>query len=205
MQWSLDCHQSFDIIWTILKVGIIIPIIFFSGCSESDDRTVDSIMPFNEGNEWNYQLFTTAGEGPVTVKVNGTGELHGHSVTQLVYNGYYYNQDYWVLLANLSQGLFFFGDSFAGICENSELWCPIQASPGQTWTTSENGELTVWEVLGTAEKVTVPAGTFSCILVRRTTGGVIIRTWWAVGIGFVKMINDYASFTFVLNSYSLNP
>ncbi len=75
--------------------------------------------------------------------------------------------------------------------------------PSYTKITNENPPDTVigtWEILAKDEKVTVPAGTFTCMKYRREARGITTQrlhlqnlSWWSPGFGLIKREDYYPS------------
>lgn len=88
-----------------------------------------------------------------------------------------------------------------------ELPASIPSRHTWTWTgTSKATPMSITSVLEGMEKLTVPAGTFTCARIKRTVGaGITILHWYAEKVGLVKaeVVRPGASETLQLASYSV--
>jgi hypothetical protein len=167
----------------------------------------EGVMPLSIGNWWLYSL-ESGGAVPGTYRMDAvrTQNVSGVTATRIEYSGDPMYEGHWSLLVNQGDSLLFYGDSFNGILTTPDLWFKSSLKKGDTWQTSGQGGVVDWVVISTSEKVTVPAGTFDCILVRGVgEAGTHADHWWAVGVGEVKyeMDIDVAVIRGELKDYSV--
>ena len=178
-----------------------------SGGGDDSNSVAEGIMPLSIGNWWLYSL-ESGGVVPGTYRMDAvrTQSVSGVTATRIEYSGDPMYDGYWSLLNNQDNALYFYGDSLNGTLTTPDLWFKSSLKIGDTWQTSGQGGVVDWVVISTSENVTVPAGTFDCILVRGVgEAGSHADHWWAVGIGEVKyeMDIDVAVIRGELKDYSV--
>jgi len=183
------------------KVFLLIIIAFFAINLFSED-----IMPLEIGNSWTYEY--SAGpsfEGEFYMEVTEKVEVFGEEVYKLDFEGALFDGEYWQLLKNIEDGLYFYGHTFHGELETPDLWIEADAEVGQTWQTQGQGGEVEWEVISISEEITVPAGTFECIYVQGKTDGSssVVEHWWAVGVGEIKAYMEAANLVWELTAYDV--
>ena len=148
-------------------------------------------FPLAVGNEWTYVR-----SGQViynqTILVNVTAKMQPSGSTVVYYQLNNFNgQAHWVTQS-------------AGIVSEypGNLWYMLNGDVGQSWTMSINTSVpgvipgsngAVIQVISRNETVTVPAGTFTAVHLRFTTGisdAGITDEWFAPGIGLVKRVES---------------
>lgn len=188
----------------LLLIFLLCCIMMVFSCSDDTENEgpVGVIIPLDVGNLWNYHLYSSAGDGPFSMEVQNSDVMNGTEVYYVVYSGFFYSS-YWMMLAHLGEGLFSLGDATRGELNYAELVCPFEVSPGMSWSTTNFGTTTSWTIIATDQEITIPAGTFSCIYIQEKVNGIFIDHWWYPGIGEIKRVNNYASTSFELMSYSI--
>ncbi len=91
----------------------------------------------------------------------------------------------------------------------------LPPTAGETWSDPTSAEVT-YTTVATAERVTVPAGTFTCVRVEQEydtevepgqgTVHVTVRSWYARGVGLVRdetLEDETVTSTLVLESYTV--
>ncbi|HEY5951011.1 MAG TPA: hypothetical protein VIV40_36215 [Kofleriaceae bacterium] len=174
----------------------------------------DRYLPWTVGSVWNYKL--TDPQSPSTPKLNqpttimrmeDVGGVHAGTIALVVhatqYNG---SKDVWEAadgeLDVRYKSVFYDAQAqMTGIDIDTPYRLKLDESfahttGGATWSTSfteasNGGSPTTknenWSVVSASEPVTVIAGTFTCLHVRRTSsGGTLQDYWYARGVGKVK-------------------
>jgi hypothetical protein len=160
-----------------------------SGSDSGSDITGVGIMPLTIGNWWDCSYDAGSISGTFRMEASATQSVSGVTATRVDYTGDLYGEDYWILVLNEGNDLNFYGDQINGTLTTPDLWCRSTFSVGDTWQTKGQGGVVNWVVISTDEKVTVGAGTFTCIhMIGTAAGGTSMADhWWAVGVGEVKL------------------
>lgn len=177
------------------------------GSGSDTGGTGDGIMPLTIGNWWECSYSAGAISGTFRMEAAATQMVNGVMATRVDYTGDLYADDYLNLLANEGNDLNYYGDPINGTLTTPDLWCRSTFKVGDTWQTKGQGGVVNWVVVSISEKVTVGAGTFTCIhtLGTGTSGTSAAEHWWAVGVGDVKFTSTTSSSLFVgeLEDYSV--
>jgi hypothetical protein len=181
--------------------AFLLPVLFLglvctAGClfggdegDDDDDDPDDVVWPLDIGNWWTYDYYTLDQRTQFTVEATETVDVSGTTVTKVEYVDYVVD-DYYILVRNATGGVYFYGDPIFGETATPDLWVKYPCTVGDTWQTSHQGALVDWEVIATAQSVTVPDGTYSCIHIRGTNalnGRSYADHWYSVGTGWIRM------------------
>ncbi len=184
------------------------------GCGDDPPAAGSRYLPVAVGNRWVYDEVAVAGSlllGTVTKEVTGSEELDGQRTfvritTQT--NSPVTKRSNWLVegtqitrrrqdrldeQGNLltsrtyDPGFLRFDGSLDAVGASlNELHLRSEFNPAGTMVDQRQKSYT-WTVEAVAESVTVPAGTFSCLKVRRVDSDVgDERYWYAPGVGVVK-------------------
>jgi len=148
--------------------------ILLAACGCSGRRQGREYMPLAVGNRWDYRITTGKGR-----RATRRLEILGKS-SQRVFKA---SDGGDPALLGWEDGFFSFQHAGRRI-----YMLMLPAVPGSSWWTVTPEGARVWCRVQGGRKVTVPAGTFSCVevLMEPSGGRTEIRHWFARGVGWVR-------------------
>lgn len=220
-------NKNFLSLPILFSVFIIIAGLSFYSCSNDEDKSKDDdknkengngteteiisegvAMPLTLKNTWKYNY--EAGKidkGTFTMTAVENQTVNETEVTKINYTGGIYGDNYWILLKNTDDGVYFYGDNPTGKLKTPDLWLKYPCKEGDKWETSKQGGVVEWEIISTSETIKVPAGEFTCIHARGITKGTSNAAdhWWTTDIGEVKFEVDLGTYKLIgeLESYKV--
>jgi len=170
-----------------LSIIVLSLIFIISNCSEENNPVgnnfTNNIIPLTVGNSWNYRsiLYDTSGNiifvSEITRIINGDTLIGNTTWSYFVKDANYF--------ANLSDGHYIY-DQYSSDSNKISLVYKYPCKKNDTYS--------FWEVSNCDTQITVPAGTFNCILFkcRMQTGDSFsyYDVYIKPGIGIVKSV-DY--------------
>jgi len=176
--------------------------------TETETKNEGIAMPLTLKSTWKYNY--DAGKidkGIFTMTAVENQTVNETEVTKIDYTGRIHGDNYWILLKNTDDGIYFYGDTPRGKLKTPDLWLKYPCKVGDKWETSKQGKVVKWEVVSTSETIKVPAGEFNCIHVRGIPEGTSNPAdhWWTINVGEVKFEINLGATKFVgeLESYNI--
>lgn len=182
------------------------------GPASTDPR--DRFLPWTVGSTWNYKLTDPKNGGapkldqPTTIlRIEDVGGVHAGTQALVVHHAQYSgSKDVWEAVdgdldVRYQSKFYDANGTMIGIDVDTPYRLKLDESAAHTTTgaawsttfteTSSGGspaqKTENWQVVASSESLTVIAGTFDCLHVRRTSsGGTVQDYWYARGIGKVK-------------------
>ncbi|WP_203257057.1 hypothetical protein [Hyunsoonleella ulvae] len=192
---------------TFKNFTLVILLFFFVSCSteEVDNNTLacnpGNIDFLQEGNSWSYQTFVFGFESAtISLNVrgcNGNGFLVDRTISDPSTNENTTSTDLWRE-----------GDDFLLVDANGNTNAKIykrNAQMGETWMHDQaDGGIATHEVVSLDSTITVPAGTFKCVVYKYTATDIVNDSYvfWNDEVGNVK--EDAGFFVLELTDYTVN-
>ncbi|WP_298553699.1 hypothetical protein [uncultured Algibacter sp.] len=192
----------------IKHAAFFVCVLVFFNCSKDDDNENNSsscdeseISFLKKGNSWTYNIETLGtdnGEVSLTIKgCNGEGFSIDKEAKNSTFSEVLTGTDLWT-----ETDEFILAD--AGINVDAKIY-KKNSQLGDVWMhTQADGGVATHEVISIDSLVTVPAGTFSCVVYKYTATDIINESFvfWNDEIGQIK--EDAGFFSLELAEYSTN-
>jgi hypothetical protein len=151
-------------------------------CKKDDNKSSKQIIPLSVGNQWVYKYYNSEKEALVmdTIIIESTFEDGGYQVYQFSDDDYTFGE----------HSLFYKGSDLWGYEIPSGIATATILVPQKKTLNSQilNDDGHIRTVVSLNEKISVPAGTFSCYKLKDELDNetYILYTWICDGIGVVK-------------------